>query len=188
MISESDHDALPEGWRRRVCQRTKGRSAGRCDVYLYTPSGQRLRSRREVAAFLRISLSTLPQHFNLKPPRSVTRSASTDVPGEDKAPPASRSLPAADNKPSTSSASAQNEGRVLLAGDSGEKGSFTEAAAVSTSSEDSTMARPNLRTEGRAYEVPLNDGIEAVASRKKESAALERPVELGALCPKMRQD
>ncbi|KAL3243472.1 hypothetical protein MRX96_020536 [Rhipicephalus microplus] len=56
MISESDHDALPEGWRRRVCQRTKGRSAGRCDVYLYTPSGQRLRSRREVAAFLRISL------------------------------------------------------------------------------------------------------------------------------------
>ncbi|KAL3183071.1 hypothetical protein MRX96_006854 [Rhipicephalus microplus] len=183
MTSESEHDALLEGWRRRVCQRTKGRSAGRCDVYLYTPSGKRLRSRREVAAFLRVSLSTLPQHFNFRPPRSVTRSASTDVPGEDKAPPASRSLPAADNKPSTSSASAQNEGRVLPAGDSGEKGSFPEAAAASTSSEDSTTARPNLGTEGSASEVPLNDAIEAVASRRQESAALERPVEPSSAVP-----
>ncbi|KAL3243473.1 hypothetical protein MRX96_020537 [Rhipicephalus microplus] len=45
------------------------------------------------------------------------------------------------------------------------------------------MARPNLRTEGRASEVPLNDGIEAVASRKKESAALERPVEPWSALP-----
>lgn len=43
---------IPEGWSRKAVQRKHGASAGKYDVYIYSPSGQKFRSRREVAVYL----------------------------------------------------------------------------------------------------------------------------------------
>ncbi|XP_060074997.1 uncharacterized protein LOC132554704 [Ylistrum balloti] len=52
-ISPMLHDKnLPEGWSRRVVQRLNGKSAGKYDVYIYSPSGKKMRSKTELATFV----------------------------------------------------------------------------------------------------------------------------------------
>lgn len=47
------HDiSLPPGWHRQVVMRTRGETAGRYDVYVYTPDGKKLRSSSEVQLHL----------------------------------------------------------------------------------------------------------------------------------------
>ncbi|XP_069140782.1 uncharacterized protein [Argopecten irradians] len=53
-ISPMLHDKnLPEGWSRRVVQRLNGKSAGKYDVYIYSPSGKKIRSKTELATFVK---------------------------------------------------------------------------------------------------------------------------------------
>eukprot|EP00090_Calanus_glacialis_P013471 TRINITY_DN22146_c0_g1_i1.p1 TRINITY_DN22146_c0_g1~~TRINITY_DN22146_c0_g1_i1.p1 ORF type:complete len:1179 (-),score=271.67 TRINITY_DN22146_c0_g1_i1:51-3149(-) len=44
--------SLPEGWQRSLVQRTIGVSAGKYDVYIFTPDGSRLRSQNELRTYL----------------------------------------------------------------------------------------------------------------------------------------
>ncbi|XP_067015273.2 methyl-CpG-binding domain protein 4-like [Anabrus simplex] len=78
-ISDSEHERLledanlPEGWVRRVVQRKTGASAGKFDVYIYSPAGKKFRSRNELRAFLEKEESPLNiNQFNF----SVRRRAS----------------------------------------------------------------------------------------------------------------
>ncbi|XP_041348410.1 uncharacterized protein LOC121367991 isoform X2 [Gigantopelta aegis] len=43
---------LANGWMKQTVQRLTGKSAGRYDVYLYSPDGQRFRTKKDIAAFL----------------------------------------------------------------------------------------------------------------------------------------
>jgi hypothetical protein len=47
-----EETVLPNGWKRVVKQRQSGKSAGSTDAYVFTPSGQRLRSRREMERYI----------------------------------------------------------------------------------------------------------------------------------------
>ncbi|GBM05256.1 hypothetical protein AVEN_181636-1 [Araneus ventricosus] len=50
---------LPEGWRRQVVVRKSGKSAGQIDIYFYSPDGIKLRSRPDVASYLKKHKSDL---------------------------------------------------------------------------------------------------------------------------------
>ena len=47
-----DDPKLPEGWTRKCVQRSTGKSAGQWDVYIYSPTGRKLRSKKEVRRYL----------------------------------------------------------------------------------------------------------------------------------------
>ncbi|CAN0106066.1 unnamed protein product [Lampetra fluviatilis] len=51
---------MPEGWRRLVMQRQAGETAGRYDVYIFSPSGKKFRSRPELVLFLKTLGDTAP--------------------------------------------------------------------------------------------------------------------------------
>ena len=48
-----EKDCPVPGWKRLVCQRKSGKTAGKSDVYYVNPTGKRLRSRREVLKYLK---------------------------------------------------------------------------------------------------------------------------------------
>ncbi|KAM8830456.1 methyl-CpG-binding domain protein 4 isoform 1-T6 [Synchiropus picturatus] len=50
--SEAEGDRMPLGWTREVKQRKSGKTAGKLDVYIISPSGRKFRSRASLQAFL----------------------------------------------------------------------------------------------------------------------------------------
>lgn len=60
MTTNTDCPALPKGWKREEVIRRTGLSAGKVDVYYYSPGGKKFRSKPQLARFLgdAIDLST----------------------------------------------------------------------------------------------------------------------------------
>ncbi|XP_054901994.1 methyl-CpG-binding domain protein 4 isoform X1 [Poeciliopsis prolifica] len=52
MDVQSNKEALPHGWIREVRQRKSGKTAGKLDVYIISPSGQRFRSKSSLHDYL----------------------------------------------------------------------------------------------------------------------------------------
>lgn len=78
-----DDPNLPEGWYRKVCQRQSGRSAGKFDVYLYSPQGKKFRSRNELSAYLEevnSPLSVSDFDFTVKGEQSRAKSTGQPLP------------------------------------------------------------------------------------------------------------
>ena len=55
IMKETITDCPLLGWKRIICQRKTGKTAGKFDVYFVNPDGKRLRSRREVSKYLKES-------------------------------------------------------------------------------------------------------------------------------------
>ena len=53
MMKETVTDYPAPRWKRIICQRKTGKTAGKFDVYFVNPDGKRLRSRPEVAKYLK---------------------------------------------------------------------------------------------------------------------------------------
>ncbi|PSN37521.1 hypothetical protein C0J52_14909, partial [Blattella germanica] len=51
-LDSSQSVKLPDDWRREVRQRRSGKSAGHYDVYLISPEGERVRSKKQLTSFL----------------------------------------------------------------------------------------------------------------------------------------
>lgn len=63
------NDELPPGWSRKIVQRQRGKSAGKYDTYIYSPGGQKFRSRQELQRYLNnvgSELSASQFDFNFK--------------------------------------------------------------------------------------------------------------------------
>jgi len=60
--------SLPQGWTRQLVLRTRGNTAGKYDVYIYTPDGAKLRSVNEVRSYLsRRGLTGIqPEHISFR--------------------------------------------------------------------------------------------------------------------------
>ncbi|XP_035205538.1 methyl-CpG-binding domain protein 4-like isoform X1 [Stegodyphus dumicola] len=57
--SENEIKTVPKGWRKEIRKRKKGRTAGRHDVYFYSPSNEVFRSKRGLQKYLEESKSDL---------------------------------------------------------------------------------------------------------------------------------
>ncbi|KFM64166.1 Methyl-CpG-binding domain protein 4, partial [Stegodyphus mimosarum] len=57
--SENEIKTVPEGWRKEIRKRKKGRTAGRHDVYFYSPSNEVFRSKRGLQKYLEETRSDL---------------------------------------------------------------------------------------------------------------------------------
>ncbi|XP_013386004.1 serine/arginine repetitive matrix protein 1 [Lingula anatina] len=80
-------DTLPPGWKRLVTQRTMGKSAGKFDVYIYSPEGRKFRSKTELQAYLdrnKIDLDSNEFDFTVRgkhnTPQKVTGSKDKKAP------------------------------------------------------------------------------------------------------------
>lgn len=62
-----DMEGVPEGWKRKISQRMTGKSAGKFDVYIFSPEGRKFRSRPELMAYIEEnSLDYTIDDFNFK--------------------------------------------------------------------------------------------------------------------------
>lgn len=111
-----DDPNLPEGWYRKVCQRQSGRSAGKFDVYIYSPQGKKFRSRNELAAYLEevnSPLSVSDFDFTVKGEQSKAKSAGLPPPPSARKPvtptPAKRERKASPEKKAQSNKKSQAE-------------------------------------------------------------------------------
>ncbi|XP_022102509.1 methyl-CpG-binding domain protein 4-like [Acanthaster planci] len=59
VTATGDEPLVPEGWRRVVTQRMQGGTAGRFDVYIWSPTGKKFRSRPQLHAYLEETGSSL---------------------------------------------------------------------------------------------------------------------------------
>ncbi|KAM6473490.1 methyl-CpG-binding domain protein 4 isoform 1-T1 [Liasis olivaceus] len=85
------HQALPEGWEKIVKQRQTGRTAGKYDVCFVSPQGLKFRSKRALLNHFKENRETIltvedfdfttsvQQNIQLRPKRSSTRIAGTEV-------------------------------------------------------------------------------------------------------------
>ncbi|XP_063860354.1 general transcriptional corepressor trfA-like isoform X2 [Scylla paramamosain] len=86
VMSEAGDVPVPEGWSRVVVQRTSGASAGKYDVYYFSPLGKKLRSRNEVSKHceenqLHVEMDMIAfTHKASGIPRQRVRSASVKTP------------------------------------------------------------------------------------------------------------
>ncbi|KAL7647566.1 UNVERIFIED_CONTAM: hypothetical protein RMT77_001166 [Armadillidium vulgare] len=83
LIEAEYHENLPKGWKKVVVQRTTGATAGKYDVYFFTPSGRKLRSKNEIKDYsekhkLDLDLTTFgfsrPKRDNSKTPNKKLKS------------------------------------------------------------------------------------------------------------------
>ncbi|XP_064606551.1 LOW QUALITY PROTEIN: methyl-CpG-binding domain protein 4-like [Liolophura sinensis] len=82
-VSSGDHtygavmnDCLPPGWTRKVTQRASGKSAGKYDVYIYSPDGRKFRSRRDLESYkLEMGLDLNISDFNFSVRGTVSPAA-----------------------------------------------------------------------------------------------------------------
>ncbi|PIK43963.1 putative methyl-CpG-binding domain protein 4 [Apostichopus japonicus] len=51
-LTIEDTEGVPEGWKRKISQRMTGKSAGKYDVYIFSPEGKKFRSRPELMAHI----------------------------------------------------------------------------------------------------------------------------------------
>ncbi|XP_045130855.1 methyl-CpG-binding domain protein 4-like isoform X2 [Portunus trituberculatus] len=86
VMGEAGDVPVPEGWSRVVVQRTSGASAGKYDVYYFSPLGKKLRSRNEVSKHceenqLHVEMDTIVfTHKTSGTPKQGVRSASVKTP------------------------------------------------------------------------------------------------------------
>jgi hypothetical protein len=80
MMKETVTDCPVRGWKRIVCQRKTGKTAGKFDVYFVNPDGKRFRSRREVPRYLKKNDSNLsPELFSFKACKKMDAGEFTEV-------------------------------------------------------------------------------------------------------------
>ncbi|KAF2366990.1 Methyl-CpG DNA binding [Trinorchestia longiramus] len=82
-VSFESYEHTPEGWRRKISQRMGGQSAGKFDVYYFSPDGKKFRSKNEIKNWAiknDIEMDLEPFKFSYQPFPVSTRRAPCVLP------------------------------------------------------------------------------------------------------------